>query len=79
MVLRFLPSGEGEDQFFEVGLKTWLSTQPDDDMKCMTRWPPSKKPATQLVKVQAPSDITWKEHPVQVMRCYGKKSSMVVA
>lgn len=44
----------------------------DDDMRGRTKWPPSGKNATALIKVQASCDVKWKSHDIQVMRFFGK-------
>lgn len=74
MVIRFLPSNEDEDICFEVGLTSWLCGPIDDDMIVETRWPPTERPASPLIKSQADADLKWKTFRVEVMRYYGEKS-----
>lgn len=71
-VLRFFETDDDDSQYFEVGWKDWIVSDLDDDLKGETKWPPKSKPATPLIKVQAPFDPLWETHCIQVMRFYGK-------
>ena len=72
--MKFLPSEEDDTEYMEVSLRSWINGELDEDMKGMMFWPPPRKAATPLIKMQSPFDPKWKEHPIQVMRFYGKKS-----
>lgn len=72
VVVRFCATEEDDDEYFEVGLGTWLLGELNDDMMGYIRWPPKNKPATPLVKVQSPVDPEWSTYKIQVMRFYGK-------
>lgn len=74
VVVRFFPSDVDEDVCFEVSLASWLCGPLNDEMIGKTRWPPSGKPATPLIKMQSNADPNWKTYKVEVMRYYGEKS-----
>ncbi|CAL1685227.1 unnamed protein product [Lasius platythorax] len=70
VVLKFLPTNEDPDTYFDVGLRKWICTDLDDEMCGKTYWPPNSNSVTQLVKTEESSKTNWPKHDMEVKRFY---------
>lgn len=60
------------DVYIDVGLRKWICTDLDDEMRGKTYWPPNPKSVTHLVKTEESFKASWPKHDVEIKRFYSK-------
>lgn len=70
IVVKFLPTQEDDDVYYEVALAKWL-IQVDENMIGKIFWPQNDAIAGKLVRSEARANETWQLLEVQVKKYYG--------
>jgi len=68
--VKFLPTPEDDNIYYEVALAKWL-VQIDKNMMGKLLWPDNDSVAGKLVRIEAKADKTWRQLEVEVKRYYG--------
>lgn len=74
MIVKFLPTDDEEDEYYEVALSKWLKDI-DENMIGNVFWPQDTSVAGTLVRAQHNALSSWLTYPVEVKRYYGKQFS----
>ncbi|XP_067206980.1 uncharacterized protein [Linepithema humile] len=69
IVVKFLPTAEDDNVYYEVALAKWL-VQIDKNMIGKILWPKNNSIAGKLVRSEARADETWQQLEVEVKRYY---------
>jgi hypothetical protein len=70
IVVKFKPTPEDDNVYYDVALANWL-VQIDDNMIGKLLWPKNNLAAGKLVRSEATADKTWQQFEVEVKRYYG--------
>lgn len=71
MVVKFLPTDNDENEYYEVALSKWLKDI-DENMIGNILWPGDNAVAGTFVRTQESAQSNWLTYAVEVKRYYGK-------
>lgn len=71
-MVKFIPTIEDPDMYIDVGLRKWICTDLDDEMRGKIYWPPDPKSVTQFVKTEETFKTDWPKYDVEVKRFYSE-------